>query len=70
MRVDTSTLAELLGRTSRFYLDKRDKDFIKNKHYFQRGNAIVWDLEAVKLWWEGEDVEYQVNEILDRVLCS
>lgn len=62
----TDKLASYWGvGTDFFYRRKKSGEFVKNVHYVQRDNTIVWNTAKIHEWWHGENV---VNEFAENML--
>ncbi len=53
----------------KYFLKKKDTDFIKNIHYVRRGNTIRWHTESIVNWWKEETSTTQfVDDVLNKVI--
>ena len=68
--ISTSGLCEMFDiKDPKFFLNRKDTDFIKNIHYIQRGNTIRWHTESIVNWWKGETPTTQfVDDVLNKVI--
>jgi|GEM_PF-5105675 len=73
----TSALPIIFGFSENYFLGKKDDGILREKvHYFypteknpnskSNKRAMTWDLEALRNWIRGEEVDAELEELLNR----
>ena len=68
--ISTAGLCEMFDiKDPKFFLNRKDTEFIKNIHYIQRDKTIRWHIDNVLDWWKGEKATTQfVDDVLNKVI--
>jgi len=64
----TSDMAKFLG-LSKSWLYKNRYNFQKGKHYFEKSNLLLWNVEEMEKWLIDETpISNKASEVLNNIL--